>query len=60
MNQTVKPINSRPMARAKFNTFTIRKMVGWNERGLLMEESHKWQYCVMDELTLDQIRNVNV
>ena len=35
MRQNVQPINSRPMTRAEFNTFTIRKMIGWYERGLL-------------------------
>ena len=35
MNQTVQPINSRPMTRVEFNTFTIRTLVGWYERGLL-------------------------
>ena len=33
--QNVQPINSRPMRRAEFNTVTIRKMIGWYERGLL-------------------------
>ena len=33
--QNVQPINSRPMTRAEFGTFTIRKMIGWYERGLL-------------------------
>lgn len=35
MKQNVRPINSRPMTRTEFNTFTIRKMIGWYERGLL-------------------------
>ena len=35
MNQTVQPINSRPMTRVEFNTFTIRTLVGWYERDLL-------------------------
>ena len=50
MNQTVKPINSRPMTRAEFNTFTIRKMIGWYERGLLnLEPGSKGSvedYCI--------------
>lgn len=35
MKQNVQPINSRPIARAEFNTFTIRKLIGWYERRLL-------------------------
>ena len=35
MKQHVQSINSRPMTRVEFNTFTIRTLVGWYERGLL-------------------------
>jgi len=30
-----RPIDSHPMPKAEFGTFSIRKLVGWHERGLL-------------------------
>ena len=35
MKVSFRPIDSHPMAKADYETFTIRKMVGWYERGLL-------------------------
>ncbi len=35
VKKSTRPIDSRPMPRAKYEAFTVRKLLGWYERGLL-------------------------